>query len=227
MRRITRILTSPTGSEGSEGNVVKLSIKYIFASVALVAAFASAGCGGDAHSEQGDRLELRGPVELAEFLRTTIAYDYEPHDSPRELLASVDIAVVGEVESLDAGTIEAGNEDTGVVVLALGIEEVWKADISPVPSRVYCIFHRPTNLDTDLYASALPKGLRIALFGHHSAETLTQGDPGQGFYDPDPQGLILEVSEATTVNVWGDDARSAEWRGVESIDDLRVALNQD
>jgi hypothetical protein len=193
------------------------------ASIALFAVLLLGGCGASGDSERNAAPD--NPAELVQFLRMTSAFDYEPYPSPEAMRTAADIAILGRVDQVRAASVRMFPENTGGVVVALGVEEQWKADSTRRSSEfVYFLIHRPTNIGIGAYQRALPEGTRIALFGFHSTFDLAEGDPGDVVYDPAPQGLILEVAPDSAVNVWGHDIGTPQWSGIDTIDKLGAAM---
>jgi hypothetical protein len=163
------------------------------------------------------------PEELAQFIRATVSYDYEPVANPGILRRQSDIAVVGRVASVEDALLKTDAENTGGVLVSLTVDETWKDDPARQSELVHYVIPRPTNIDVALYRDALPVGTRVVLFGYHTVETLVTGQPADVVYDPAPQGLIFESGPGRAVNVWGDEVDNAGWQNVHSIDDLRGA----
>jgi len=77
------------------------------------------------------------------------------------------------------------------------------------------------NPDVSLHSRRCRPGHGSPCTGYHGVEELTSGDQGDVFYDPAPQGLIVELDSSEAVNVWGEDGGDA-WSGVDTIRELRA-----
>jgi len=184
-------------------------------------AHAAASVHADNHAAAS--VHADNPAELADFIRATVHYDYEPVKSPAVLRKQADVAVVGTVASVDSALQKTDAENTGVVLVSLKVEETWKRDAAGEAGLVTYVIPRPTNIDAGVYRDALPVGTRIALFGTHAVESLLTEKPVGVVYDPAPQGLIFETGPGRAVNVWGEEASATGWRNVHSIAELRSA----
>lgn len=164
-----------------------------------------------------------------ELMRDTVSFEYESYDTPDDMLKDVDMALIGEVISVDLAFEDMEPEPSGVVIVRLRPTEVWKNG----PSRsgdVYYYFYRPNNVGVDPYRKALSEGTRVVLFGNdatadpppdgegHDAEPVEFAESNVEFdtiYSANPQGLFIETPEDRLVNVWGARHR------VQSLEDFR------
>jgi hypothetical protein len=202
------------------------------ATVLIVTAALASACSADAvttgagHADHYDAPGIvaaaDNPAELADFIRATVSYDFEPVANPGLLRQKSDVAVLGRVAAVEDALLKTDAEDMGGVLISLNVDEVWKDDPARQTELVHYVIPRPTNIDVALYRDALPVGTRVALFGYHTVETLVLGQPLDVVYDPAPQGLIFESGPGRAVNVWGEEVTSSGWRNIHDIDDLRA-----
>jgi len=192
---------------------------------AVVATGCSAADPADSPSQanaQPSSIDADTPQELAEFIRATVHYDFEPAPNPGVLRTHSDIVLLGKVASVEDVLLQTDAENIGGVLISLTVDEMWKDDPARQSDVVTLVIPRPTNIDVSLYREALPAGSRVALFGSHTMHTLLT-EPTDVVYDPAPQGLIFESAPGHAVNVWGDEVRASGWRNVTSMEELRKA----
>lgn len=201
------------------------------ASMAIVlAGCSSGGAGGDdANTGAGD-VDIDSTADLVELMRKTTSFEYDPYPTPGDMLEAVDIALVGEVVSVDPALQEMEEgPPIGAVLVGLQPSELWKDDAAQSGDVVYYWFTRPTNLDIGLYQEGLPEGTEVVLFGHDATDNVSFTDSGvklDNYYSADPQGYFIEEAEDRLVNVWAADIASSEWGGISNIDDLRTSLGK-
>jgi hypothetical protein len=199
----------------------------VHASIVLTLLVPLSACGAsdDARSSTDASVEavsIHGIPGLVKLLRQTVSYDYEPFKSPSSMRDAAPIVVLGQVDSVEAGLIDGGDEPLGVILITLNVKESWKAKSEP--SRVTFAVRRPKNLDAAKYRDALPVGSRVVLFGDDTGQRLTEGASDGPLYEPLAQGLLLETAEGSLVNVWGADVTSDQWVGLDTINELRSSL---
>lgn len=200
-----------------------MEIRKVFGALTMTLVMVGlSGCGIDAQPE-ARAYTPTSTRKLVSLIRQTVSYDYEPFATPAALLDDAGISVLGRIDHVDGALVDDGVEETGAVIVALSVDETWKDDPARSSDLVYYLIRRPTNLDVSLYRQALSRGTRVTMFGYQGVEELTEGDPGDVFYDPAPQGLIIEISPSETINVWGAEVDTAGWSGVDTISDLRAA----
>jgi hypothetical protein len=187
--------------------------------------------GVDVNSTADERrgVDVNSTADVVKLMRDTLTFDYEPYPAAGDMLEAVDIALVGEVVSVDSALqqLEDG-PPVGAVIVGLHPREMWKDDPSRSGDVVYHWFNRPTNLDISLYQKGLPEDTQIVLFGHDATDTVTFAESDVEFdnnYTVDPQGYFIEVHDRL-VNVWNEDTASSDWAGISNIDDLRTSLGK-
>ncbi len=194
--------------------------------VGLAAVLVLAGCSSGTSDTEAD-VKVNSTEDLIELMRDSVQFEYEPYATPKAMLDGVDVALVGDVVSVDSALqeLEEG-PPIGAVVVGLEPREIWKDDPSRSGDVVFYWFSRPTNLDISLYRKGLPVGTEVVLFGQDATGRVTfaEGDPGTTMYDPWPQGLFIPAGENRLVNVWAEDIASSDWPEISNVEDLRAAL---
>lgn len=226
MSRITKV-TSMHGSENVleavPRKIAMMLVILLFGAVALVS------CGTDkpeASQAQGPSVsESSGSTEkMVKFLRSTVSYDFEPVASPRILLDDVDVAMMGTVSSVDAVLIEDDAENTGGILVSLDSVEIWRSLSDVGNGHVEFLLRRPTNVDVGMYQDGLEQGTVVVLFGYRSSLPIVDRDSTRpDFYEPDPQGFMVETAEGELLNVWHEEGSGA-WEGLTSLDALVSSL---
>ena len=185
----------------------------------------SVGVNSTADERHG--VDVNSTADVVKLMRDTLTFDYEPYPTAGDMLEASDIALVGEVVSVDSALqqLEEG-PPVGAVIVGLRPREMWKDDPARSGDVVYHWFNRPTNLDISLYQKGLPKGTEIVLFGHDATDDVkfaeSDVEPDNN-YTADPQGYFIEVQDRL-VNVWNEEATSSDWASISNIDDLRTSL---
>lgn len=78
-------------------------------------------------------------------------------------------------------------------------------------------------------ADGIPVGTQIAFFGGIGSRTsLLTAKVEAPVYEPAPQGFILVLPDGTLENVWGEEANAnlPGWKGIVSVEDLRIAMER-
>ena len=198
--------------------------------VAIAALLALLGCSPTTlprGSTQGPFAE-RSPLDALTLLRNTVSFSYTGLASPAELLQVSDVALVGEITSVDAALLKTEMEPHGAVIVGLTPTEVWKDEYAP-SETVYYWFDRPKNLNAAVYREALPLGTEVVLFadrnGTFDSARFLGKVPAQ-ILSPYPQGLFLATGAGTIESVWADMDDWPEWSTVSTLDDLRTSLGE-
>ncbi|MBW1595633.1 hypothetical protein [Streptomyces sp. JJ38] len=194
------------------------------ASVATIVVLA--GCSADGSNS----VDVNSTKDLVDLLQRTTHFDYNVIDTPANLLDVADIAVVGEVVSVDSALQDKGSgPPVGAVIVGLRAVETWKDGPSINGNTVYYWFNRPTEVDISHYQNGLPLGTRIVLFAHEDTgvkliESTAEFDT---LYSAHPQGHIIESEDNHTVNVWASENENLpEWEGLDTVAELRQATNR-
>lgn len=185
---------------------------------ALTSALVLAGCQAGAPTpkpmEELDALDL---------MRKTVSHGYSPYHTPREMFLDADVALVGEVESVDVALIEDPEEKQGAVIVGLRPVEEWKGTDGAHGDAVYYWFDRPTDLGAATYREVLPQGTTVVLFALDAA---TSSDVRFATQVPDkvfaplPQGMFLADTSGEIESVWADDEYATSWN-IQTVDDIR------
>lgn len=157
-----------------------------------------------------------------------VAADYDPYPNPRVMLRAVDVAIVGDIVSVDPALLAGETEPEGAAIVGVQPREVWKDDPTRATDIVYFELYRPREYEIGRYRDALPTGTEIALFGGHIPEPMDyiEGDPGDLVYGPAPQGLFISDPTAQAAHIWSEDLGPADWPGIHDLADLRAALGK-
>lgn len=220
------------------------------AAIGLALIAFSSGCGtadpgsrqqlAEQNAQHSSAPEVARGSELQPFvdrLCSTVAYDYELKESPRELAAWVDLVVTGTVESVAAGR-QTGTDypaPSQHIVVAVNVDQVVKApDDGVTEGRVYFELPRRDDQPVSEFQDVLPPNAQVVLFAHDatvSSEADEDGvvDKGAGrppssrLYSPYPEGLFFG-SEDGVVGCFEKLPFLAEqfpaWAGIDSLDEL-------
>ncbi len=208
---------------GGAANHLLLGRVVVAGLLLLLVACGREGVTSDARATHSDD-PTTGP-SLTELLRATTSFDFEPAETPAELLQRADVAVVGSVRSISRVLLQNDGEFTGGVIITLKVEESWKAPLDK-PDTIDVFLRWPKNLTIDAFERDLPVGSRIAFFGYRVDLPVLDREQGSpALYDPDPQGLMLLTATGALVNVWGEAELAGEqWGDVTSLTKLSDVL---
>lgn len=188
-------------------------------SVVLLFAFVTACSGG------GPETTESSPASVINLLRDTVHFNHIPYADPSAMRRAVDIAVVGEVSSVEPAVLADEFQGQNVVVIGIAPLETWKAPAGSAKT-VYFWFHRPRSTEISFYQQALPAGTKLALFGFDTSASrkFTSGSPPSTAYEPAPQGLYLPTANSRIANVWGQEGVSSRaWQSLDTFEELRAA----
>lgn len=158
---------------------------------------------------------------LVMHLRDTSSARYEPFGATKDMLADADVAIMGEVVSVDLAMIRNEFDGQGGVVVGLRPLESWKEAKGEPSELTYFVVRRAKNVGVEPFRAGLPVGHRVAIFGYVSDVQFVEGDPGQPVLEPAPQGLFIET-DAGLENVYAPGADG--WPEIKTMNDLAASI---
>lgn len=162
--------------------------------------------------------------DFVSLMRSSAAFEYEPFSTPRDAMASADVAMAARVEGVEAALIrdELGGEGTAVVTLRP--TQTWKDVRSNAGEPIRVLLPRARNASIKPYRAGLPSGTEVVIFGYAKEDLeFAEGDPQAPVYELGPQGFLVPVNDAL-VNVW--DVESEGWGSINTVAEMDAALTQ-
>lgn len=162
-----------------------------------------------------------------DLLRNTVAYSFKPFETVSQMLAAVDVAVIGKIVSVDMAMVGDESEPSGAAIVGIEPTREIKRAFGNAGDIVYYWIDRPANLGQEVYGDALPIGTEVVLFGLEIASTSDTRflTPAPDLvFAPVPQGLFLSAPGDPLVNVWGEDGTG--WSGLDSPEEVTRAATE-
>lgn len=202
--------------------------RWFAATLSIAVLFGVGACSNEkthatsqANSPVADSGRADPSAALVAHLRDTSSARYEPFETPKDMLSDADVAIMGEVVSVELAMIRNEFDGQGGVVVGVRPLEVWKEAKGEPAELTYFVVRRAKNVGVEPFRAGLPVGHNVAIFGYTSDVQFIEGDPGQPILEPAPQGLFIET-DAGLANVYapGDDG----WPEIKTMKDLAASI---